>query len=145
YARLESIGELAADTIHALWEATPTSSAPLTLETVTHGIPTARDDIRVRRAGTVDWRYKAFDPEYVPDEQIYGPDGEILSPLDEFNAEFGGAFCGDDTPLIPGVDIGSDTFPYSSCVDVGTIGLIIANFFDLPEIELPLAESLRAQ
>ncbi len=145
YARLESIGELSADAIHALWAATPTSSAELTLETVTHGIPTSRDEIRVTRGGTVDWYYREFDADYIPDEQIYGPDGEILSPLDEFNTEFGGAFCGDDTPLIPGVDIGSDSFPYSSCVDVGTIGLIIANFFDLPEAQLPLSESLRAQ
>ena len=145
YARLESIGELAADSIYDLWDATPTSSDPFTLETVTHGIPTARDDIRVTRGGTVDWYYAPFDPEYEPDEQVFGPDGEVLSPLDEFNTEFGGAFCGDDDPLIPGVGIGSDSFPYSSCVDVGTIGLIIASFFDLSEAQLPLSESIRAQ
>lgn len=145
YARLESVGELAADTIYELWQNTPTSSAPFTLETVTHGIPTARDDIKVTRGGTVDWYYKPYEEDYEPDEEVFGPDGELLTPLDEFNAEFGGAFCGDEDPLIPGIDIGSDTFPYSSCVDVGTIGLIIASFFDLPEVELPLSESVRAQ
>ena len=145
YARLESIGELAADTIYDLWEATPTSSEPFVLETVTHAVPTARDEIRVTRNGTVDWYYAPYDPELVPDEVIFGPDGEVLSPIDEFNTEFGGAFCGDDTPLIPGTSIGSVAFPYESCVDVGTISLIIATFFDLTSAELPLSESLRAQ
>jgi len=144
YARLESVGELAADAIYALWEDTPTSSDPFILETVTQAVPTAREDIRVTRGGTVDMYYAPFDPAVFPDEQIYGPDGEVLSPIDEFNTEFGGAFCGDETPLIPGYDVGSDTYPYSSCVDVGTISNVIAAFFDLPEAQLPLAESLRA-
>ena len=144
YARLESVGELAADAIYALWEDTPTSSDPFVLETVTQAVPTARDDIRVTRGGSVDWYYAPYDPTMTPDEAIYGPDGEVLSPIDEFNTEFGGAFCGDETPLIPGYNVGSDSYPYSSCVDVGTIGNVIATFFDLGEVELPLAESLRA-
>jgi len=144
YARLESVGTLAADAIYALWEVTPTSTDAIILETVTQAVPTARDEIRVTRGGTVDWYYAPYDPEMLPDEQIYGPDGEVLSPIDEFNTEFGGAFCGDETPLIPGYDVGSDTYPYSSCVDVGTIGNVIATFFDLGEAQLPLAESLRA-
>ena len=38
FARLESIGELAADSIYDLWDRTPTSSQPIRLETITHSI-----------------------------------------------------------------------------------------------------------
>jgi neutral ceramidase len=142
-ARLESVGELAVDAIYALWEATPTSADPLVLETVSHTFASARDDIRVTRGGTVDFRYAPYDPDGEPDEQVFGPDGEVLSPIDEFNTRYGGAFCGDDSPLLPGVGIGSEAFPYSSCVDVETIAFIIAGFFGLPEAILPLPESTR--
>jgi len=146
YARLESIGELAADAIHELWSLTPTSTEPISLETVTHGIDTARDNIRVTRDGTVDWRYAAYDPDREPDNIIYGDDGEILSPIDEFNTQYGGAFCGADLPLIPGASIGSTVPPYSSCIEVETISWVIRGFFGLEEedVSLPLPESLRA-
>jgi neutral ceramidase len=147
FAQLESLGELAADTIVALWEATPTSSDPIHLETVTHSIDTSRDTIEVTRNGTVDLRYAPYDPDTPPDEILYAEDGSIISPIDEFNTQYGGAFCGEDIPLIPGVSIGSTTYPYSSCVDVETISWVIRGFFDLEEdqLQLPLPESLRAK
>jgi len=54
FARLESLGELAADSIIDLWADTPTSSDPIRLETVTHSIDTSRDAIEVTRNGTID-------------------------------------------------------------------------------------------
>ena len=70
------------------------SSGPLLLETVTRSIPEGLNEIRVTRGGTVDWHYLPYDEDREPDLRIYDDDGEILSPFDEFNAQYGGAFCG---------------------------------------------------
>ena len=142
-ARLESIGELSADGIYDLWARTPVSSAPIVLETVTHSFASGRDDTRVSRGGTVDWSYAPYDEALVPDGRVYDELGDIISPIDEFNTLYGGAFCGSEDPLLPGVGIGSETFPYSSCVDVGTIAGLIATFFDMGSAVLPLPESTR--
>lgn len=146
FANIESLGEYAAPTIVDLWSRTPTSSAPIRLDTVTHGIDTSRDNIAVTRGGTLDLRYAPYVEGQLPDDVIYGASGEILSPIDEFNTSTGGAFCGEDFPLIPGVSIGSDVQPYSSCIEVGVIANVIRAFFDLEEDEMivPLPESLRA-
>ncbi len=141
FARMESIGDLAADAIYALWEQTPTSSEPINLETVGRAIPTSRDDIRVTRDGTTDLFYAPYVEDGVPDEILYNEDGSIASPVDEFNTLYGGAFCGDDDPLIPGFGVGSEVPPYSSCVNVDAIGFVIAGFFGLGEPNLPLQES----
>ena len=141
FANLESVGERAADAIVELWEQTPTSTEAFSLEVVGQYISTSRDDIAVTRNGEVDWYYAPYDDseDFAPDEEIYDDNGEIISPIDEFNTQYGGAFCGADTPLIPGISIGSTTPPYQSCVDVETIGWIIAGFFDLdPETDLVL-------
>ena len=146
YARLESVGALAADSIYELWSETPTSSDPVSLQTVTHAISTSREDNTVTRAGTVDWHYLPYEEDYEPDEVIYNADGSLSSPFDEFNAPFGGAFCGSDLPLIPGASVGSSLYPYSSCIRVDTISAVIEAFFDLGlgTVELPLLESEEA-
>ncbi len=148
YARLETIGEYAVDAIMDLWAATPVSSDPIRLETTTHAIDESRDAIEVTRNGAVDWRYAPYDPseDYAPDEVIWNEDGTLASPIDEFNTEAGGAFCGSDIPLIPGANVGSSSFPYSSCIDVSTMGAVIAAFFDLQQEDVvtPMPESLRA-
>ncbi|MEC8422405.1 MAG: hypothetical protein VX000_01440, partial [Myxococcota bacterium] len=130
----------------ALYDATPTSAAPIRLETVTRSIDTRRDGIRVHRDYGV-LEYAAYDPspDFSPDEVLYDEAGRIVSPIDEFNTEMGGAFCGEDTPLIPGVSIGSESYPYNSCVEVDVIGDVIAGFFGLEDMPKPLPESLRAK
>ena len=112
YARLESLGVNAADAIHELWESTPVSHDPFFLETVTRSIQEGLETVRVTRNGTVDWHYPPFDESAVPDNKVYGPSGEILSPLDEFKAQYGGAFCGYDDPLISTGTIGTSAYPY---------------------------------
>ena len=119
YARLESVGESAIEPILALWSDTPTSSDPIYLESASRHHEQGLESIEVTRNGDVDWRYNPYVEGYLADEQIYGEDGEILSPLDEFNAPYGAAFCGSDAPLIPAGNIGSESFPYSACMDVG--------------------------
>jgi neutral ceramidase len=107
-------------------------------------VDSSRDNIRVHRPDRV-LEYAPYDEDLEPDEILYDEEGKIVTPIDEFNALYGGAFCGEDIPLIPGVSIGTETWPYSSCIDVFTISYVIINFFDMTEadLELPLPESTR--
>lgn len=145
YANLESTGEYAADALEELWASIPTSADPITLETASRAIPETNTDIRVTRNGTVDWYYLPYDEAYVPDDVVYGADGEILSPLDEFNTLAGEAFCGEDPPYIPGL-APADVFPYNQCVPVVNMAALITNYFDVTDsrADLPLRESTRA-
>ena len=152
YANMESIGELAVDAVMALWEQTPTSSAELTVETVGRSVQQSLDQIKVTRDGAADLRYADYDPdeEFAPDDEIYAADGSILSPIDEFNALYGGVFCGYDDPLISAGTIGSDVYPYDGCMNVELISFVINGIFELGEFweggeaPLPLPDSQQA-
>jgi len=146
YARMESIGLYAADAVYDLWENTPTNSNPILLETVTHSIPEGLEEIRVTRDGTVDWHYPPYRADREPDLKIYGDEGQILSPLDEFNAQYGGAFCGYDEPLVSVGTIGTDVYPYDGCMDVELMSWVIAGVFGLgaDSVPLPLPSSTAA-
>ena len=144
YARLESVGESAIEPILALWSDTPTSSDPIYLESASRHHEQGLESIEVTRNGDVDWRYNPYVEGYLADEQIYGEDGEILSPLDEFNAPYGAAFCGSDAPLIPAGNIGSESFPYSACMDVELLSYILKGIFDMEEFPLPMPSSMKA-
>jgi len=138
YARLESIGAYAAEAIHGLWADTPTSTDPFFLETTTRSIQEGLETVRVTRNGEVDWHYPPYDEDVAPDNKVYGPDGQILSPLDEFKAEYGGAFCGYDDPLISTGTIGVDVYPYDGCMQVELISWVISGIFDLEGFDIPL-------
>jgi len=138
YARLESLGELAADSIHELWSQTPTNSQPILMETVTQSVPEGLETTRVTRNGTVDWYYPPYEMGKAVDGIIYNDDGSIRSPLDEFNAEFGGAFCGYDDPLVAAGTIGVDVYPYDGCMQVELVSWVIAGVFGLPADSVPL-------
>ena len=144
-ARIETIGVNAVEHVLEQWAATPTAADPVYLETVSHAISQERDEIAVTRGGTVDWRYAPFDPDLTADEVIFGSSGELLSPLDEFNAQFGGAFCGDD-PLIESGTIGSTSYPYSGCMDVELVSWVVQGIFELTdeEVAMPFVSSTKA-
>lgn len=146
FARMESIGDFAADAIFDLWQRTPTSSRALRIESVTRSIDTRRDILRVHRDyGVLEYLPYNSDPQYRPDEVIFDAQGRVLSPLDEFNARMGGAFCGAASPPLPLGNVGSNIFPYASCLEVDTLAGAIGLFFGFNEIEVPLPESLRAK
>lgn len=146
FARMESVGEFAADAIFELWGNTETSAAPIRLETVTRSIDTRRDEIKVQREYDV-LTYAPYepDPSFRPDDVVYDGEGRILTPIDEFNTAAGGAFCGSDNPLLPAANIGSTVFPYDSCVEVSLISNLIGAFFAITNVTIPLPESLRAK
>ncbi len=149
YARLESVGELAADKILAAWETTPTSSDAIRMETASRHIPQIRDEMSVTR-DYGELTYAPYDEDAVIDNEIW--DGtQVRSPIDEFNTLYGGAFCGAGDPddpdvLIPGFDVGAEVYPYSSCVDVEAIAAVLEAIFRLEswEVSTPLPESLAA-
>ena len=152
YAQLEGVGERAVDLIYEAWNSTKTSSDPITLEMVTQSARQSLEDIRVTRNGTVDWYYNSFEKDYTPDDIVYDENGAIISPLDEFNAEFGAAFCGYDDPLVNAGTIGSEVYPYNGCMQVDLVMRIIFGVFDLgtylgvdvDDFPLPLPSSQQA-
>jgi len=145
YARLETIGEYAADAIFDLWSATPTSDRPITIETVTQSIQEDLESIEVERDGGK-LTYLSYDEDRVPDNILYNDDGTISTPLDEFNAEYGGAFCGYDEPLVDVGTLGIEVYPYDGCMQVELVSWLIAGVFGLPadSVPLPLPSSLQA-
>ena len=148
YARLESVGELAADKILAAWESTPTSSEDIRMETASRHVPQIRDEMSVTR-DYGELVYTPYDPDLEVDNVVYDGD-QIANPIDEFNTPYGGAFCGAGSPddpdvLIPGFDVGASVYPYNSCVDVEALGAVLGAIFKLDgSPELPLVESLAA-
>lgn len=156
FARLETVGEYAVEPMMALYESIPMGSDPIRLETASRSIAETHDDIRVTRNGTVDWYYPKYEPDYEPDNKVYADEvrdengmivthGDLLAPFDEFNIDYGEAFCGENPPYLPGY-APADVFPYNQCVKVSQMTNLITGFFDLSkeEAELPLRESRRA-
>ncbi len=148
FARMESIGALAVDKIRPIIDSTPTAADPITLETVSRHIPIVHDEIAVTRNGTVDWRYTPYDPDATPDDVVYESNGDLITPLDEFNVPYGALFCGSDAGLggLLGGDVFSEADEYVNCIDVEALIPLVEYTFGLEEdsVPLPLPESLKA-
>ena len=151
YARAENVGRQAAPLLLDLWTRTPTASEPIRMETASRHIWQYPTDMRVTRDGTTDLRYAPLVDidDADPDNEVFAEDGSILSPIDEFNAPNGGAFCGEGTINIPvGVagSLGADIPPFDSCVEVGFMAGVIELLMGLEEgtFETPFKESLKA-
>jgi neutral ceramidase len=140
YARMESVGILARDAVLALREATPTSSEPLLIESFQRSIPMNLDVVKVRRDGAVNWYYPPYDPEREADDIVYDEQGKILSPLDEFNTDFGAAFCGSGDFDVPVGGMPTDAPEYTACMNVSLLKGLVQGFFRLsPEdVTLPM-------
>ena len=150
YARMEGISEFAATSLYELWSTTPTSSDPFILEIVTRSISQGQEEIHVTRDGTVDWHYLPFQEDYVPDEQIFDADGNIISPLDEFNTDFGAVFCGYEEPFLSTGAMGATTYPYNGCTKISIMSTVLYGVFNLSEFfpdgfPLPMPASTKAQ
>jgi neutral ceramidase len=144
-ARVESVGVYAVDPVYDLWDRTPLSTDPIEIEVASRHIWKHHSQIKVTRDGTVDWKYRPYEEGYIPDNEVYDANGDLISPIDEFNALYGGAFCGGEA-LIPGGGVGGAVYPYDGCTEVDFIGGIIAGIFDIPleEMPLPMPETLKA-
>ncbi|MEM6959652.1 MAG: hypothetical protein AAF645_28470, partial [Myxococcota bacterium] len=122
FVRSEMVARLAEEPILALYDSLSEEGARETeIEMLTRSIELGPNwetfDVR---GGAL--RYAPFDRNAVPDRAIFDESGAVLSPIDEFNAPVGAAFCGEGTMgqfgavgRLPGVD---DLRPYMSCADI---------------------------
>lgn len=146
FARMESLGEFAADTIIDLWERTPTSTEALRIESVTRSIDTRRDNISVERDhGLLTYTPLTSDPNFRPDDLVFDSEGRVITPIDEFNAENGAAFCGSEAAPLPVAGVGSQNRAYRGCAQVTILADFIGPVFNVNNPEKPLPESLRAK
>ena len=96
------------------------------------------------RSGAQRLEYAPFLRRRLPDGRVTGATGELLSPIDEFNAWHGAGLCGAETgPLIPmaampGV---SAIRGYRSCIDVQRGAELILGFANLDLVPTPICAS----
>jgi neutral ceramidase len=140
FARQDENARNALPELVALWQAAGQKlQDTLALEMVTRSVELGPNWATFAvRGGALG--YAPWDGARVADGKIFGPGGEILSPIDEFNARGGAGLCGsleDDTFAVarmPGVEA---LFPYHSCADLsGALpvfkALLAADFGTLP-------------
>lgn len=131
FARMESIGELAAPRILSLWQNIATSDTAA-LEVVTRAVQNGRNAIKVRG----DMAYTPFQSEVEVDtsrQAIYNPDGSVRSPIAQFNVEAGAGLCGGKKPMLPVEGIlGATGAPYASCADIGRASKFISDLLKVP-------------
>jgi len=144
FARMESIGELAAPRILSLWSAIQTTDQA-TLEMVTRTVYNGRN-ITVRGG----MAYAPFEAGREIDGSaagIYTPDGKVRSPITQFNVEAGAGLCGSKAPMLPVDGIpGAKGAPFGSCADIGAAVKFISSIVATPAPEegVPTCETTRA-
>ena len=120
FAREESLGHRAADQILAAWELAGDNMVDdLAIEGLSRSIDRGPnwENFTVRDGAL---SYAPFDGRRVADGLVYNEANELISPIDEFNAPFGAALCGQDLPaLIRGAQMPGTanltTTSYRSC------------------------------
>lgn len=141
FARMESLGVLAAPRIVDLWKSI-TTSATAELEVVTRSVKNGRS-IRVRG----DMVYSPYVPEAEIDGSpaaIFNADGSAKSPITQFNVPNSAALCGDKKPVLPVEGIpGAKGAPYGSCAEVGAASKFIASLLKVDAPEQPNCETTR--
>jgi len=137
FARAETVGRYARDAVMAAWESAGMAMQDsLAMEMVTRAVPLGPDWTTFTvRSGALS--YAPWDGRRYADRMIFSPTGEILSPIDEFNAPNGAALCGEDHDAIfyrgqmPRT-AGADMLPYRSCVRIEEAAGILGLLIDLP-------------
>lgn len=141
FARMESLGHLAAPRITSLYAAIPTATEA-TLEIVTRAVRNGRD-IRVRS----DMSYAPYEPGREIDNSpsaIFNPDGSARSPITQFNVPVGAALCGDKNPKLPVDGIpGAKGAPFGSCAEMVSATSFISSILRVPKPEQPTCEITR--
>jgi neutral ceramidase len=117
----------------AAWErAGDALQSELAMEMLTRTVELGPDsEVFVIRDGAL--RYAPFDLARVADGRVYGDDGSILSPIDEFNAPVGAALCQGAYPLsragaMPGT---SGVDPYGGCLRVDVAARFVGGGFGI--------------
>ncbi len=146
FARAESVGRNARDAVLAVWEAAGESMADtLAVEMVTRSVPLGPDwRTFTVRDGALE--YAPFDGVREADGVVFAGDGSVVSPIDEFNAPVGAAFCGEEEDAIfpMGQLPGTRGLPaYRSCVSADIATQALGAVIDLPFEPMPVCAITR--
>ncbi len=147
YAIAEQVGINAREEILALWTATAASMQTETkMEMLTRVVPLGPDwETFTIRGGAL--RYAPWDGRRRCDGVIYDGVGAVASPIDEFNAPYGAALCGDPNMgalTFRGKLPGADDLPmYRSCVKIEEAAPVLGGVLDLPPFETPVCAQTR--
>ena len=140
WARMETVGIYARDPILALREATATTKGPITMETLSRPVEMNHDAVKVTRNGTVDWFYPKVqtNPNWYSDDKVYDENGQIISPLDEWNTQWGAVFCGSGDFDLPVGGMNTFAPEYSYCMQVEFMTILLKSFFLLSDEQTSL-------
>lgn len=146
FAKNESVGRYAQPLVMAVWEAAGAAMQDeLALEMLTRSVRLGPDPTTFTvRGGAL--RYAPWDGTTACDGKIWDDAGKVVSPIDEFNAPFGAALCGEDMGAIfaagelPGV---ADLLPYKSCVAIDVAADILSQLIGLDFEGAPICASTR--
>ncbi|MCB9620011.1 MAG: neutral/alkaline non-lysosomal ceramidase N-terminal domain-containing protein [Sandaracinus sp.] len=147
FARVESVGRLAVDAILTAWmDAGDNLQSELSMEMVTRHVALGPDwNNFVVRDGAL--RYAPMDGTTFADNVVYDEDGQIASPIDEFNAPYGAALCGEDgNALFPRSQIAgtwNQDHAYASCSRVESAADILGELIVLPFEPMPSCATTR--
>lgn len=147
YAVAEQVGINAREEILALWTATAASMITETkMEMLTRVVPLGPNwETFTIRDGALS--YSPWDGRTRCDGVIYDGTGAIASPIDEFNAPYGAALCGDPNMgalTSRGKLPGADMLPmYKSCVQIEEAAPVLGTVLDLPPFETPVCAQTR--
>lgn len=141
FARMESLGQLAAPRIIGLWQGIKTT-ATAALEVVTRAVPNGRS-IRVRD----NLAYLPYEADREIDnrpESIFNPDGTAKGPISQFNVPVGAGLCGSKNKMLPVDGIpGAKGIPYGSCAEMGAANGFISTILQLEPPPVPTCETTR--
>ncbi|MCB9612632.1 MAG: neutral/alkaline non-lysosomal ceramidase N-terminal domain-containing protein [Sandaracinus sp.] len=147
FARVESVGRLAVDAILTAWmDAGDNLQSELSMEMLTRHVALGPDwNNFVVRDGAL--RYAPMDGRTFADNVVYDEDGQIASPIDEFNAPYGAALCGEDgNALFPRSQIAgtwNQDHAYASCSRVEAAADILGELIVLPFEPMPSCATTR--
>lgn len=148
FASMEAVGRAATNLIRPVWmQAGTMMRDSLEIEAVTRSVPLGPDWRSFSiRSGAQRLEYAPFLRRRLPDMQVYGAMGELLSPIDEFNAWHGAGLCGAETgPLIPMAALPGVAMVrgYRSCIDVQRGADLIFGFAGVDPEPTPVCASTR--
>ncbi len=140
FARVETIGIYAHDAIMAAWtEAGSAMQSEMEMEMLTRTIPLGPDyhNFRIRNG---ELEYAEWNLLRQADGVVYGDDGKLVSPIDEFNAPSGAALCDPTRTALLGPAQMPGTrdseYSYRGCNMLQVIAPVIATLLDV-EIDGP--------
>jgi hypothetical protein len=133
WATEEGHGRAAAQELMAAWQSAGTAMKDtLELEMLSKSVETGPDPKTFTiRDGAL--AYAPFDRTKTPDGKVYDDQGNVLSPIDEFNAPVGAGLCESETAMFPAAAIpGTDGIkPYGSCLLLDQAAPILGQIFQV--------------